>query len=161
MVKIGTLKEAGVGLADKSVGLVLEAAGTFSGSRRLKEAGRARQEAGTERLLAVEEDVKALSRAGEAKAGETRQKGFQSPEARSAGKDLDDQTSAASATAEKIKGVAKKGLASVTGNDRLKGEAEAQTDKADAQAQAAKHEAKAEAHRKKADLASKGSDAMR
>lgn len=161
MLKVGDITEVARGIGDKSFGIAYEFAGTVSGNERLKEAGRRRQQAGDERLKAFEEETKATARAGEAKAQEIRQKAYQSPENRSEGRDFTDQDSAGSAAAEKLKGVAKKGFATVTGNENMKAEAEAQKDKADEQAQAAKHSAKAEVHRKKADAEAKMSDAAR
>jgi uncharacterized protein YjbJ (UPF0337 family) len=161
MLKLADVSQLGMGLADKTVGLVFEAAGTITGSDRLKEAGRARQEAGSERLMAVEEELKSTSRAAEAEAQERRQKQHQPVEKRSSGRAFSDQDSPASGAAEKVKGLAKEGLGTVTGNENMKAEGEAQQDKAEAQAQSAKHEAKAEFHKKKAEGALKLSEAKR
>jgi uncharacterized protein YjbJ (UPF0337 family) len=161
MLKVTDIKELGVGVADKTVGLVIELAGTLTGSRRLKEAGRDRQDAGSERLKALEEETKATGRAGEAELHESRQKAYQPPSKRSAGRAIGDQDSAAAATAEKVKGAAKKGFATMTGNEQMKEEAEAQQDKAEAQGQAAKHDAKAALHRDKAETAFQVSEAER
>lgn len=151
MLKLSDVSQLGMGLADKSIGLMFEAAGTIVGSERLKEAGRARQEAGSERLMAVEEETKSTSRAAEAEAQESRQKQHQPFDRRSAGRSFGDQDSAASGATEKVKGLAKQGLGKVTGNEDLRAEGEAQQDKAEAQGQAAKHAAKAEFHKKKAE----------
>jgi uncharacterized protein YjbJ (UPF0337 family) len=161
LLKLADVSQLGMGLADKSIGLVFEAAGTIAGSERLKEAGRARQEAGSERLMAVEEDLKSTSRAAEAEAQERRQKQHQPVDRRSSGTSFGDQDSPASGAAEKVKGLAKQGLGKVAGNDEMKAEGEAQQDKAEAQTQSAKHEAKAEFHKKKAEGALKQSDAKR
>jgi uncharacterized protein YjbJ (UPF0337 family) len=151
MLKIRDVGQLGMGLADKGIGLTFETVGTLIGNRRLKEAGRTRQEAGSERLMAVEEETKSTSRASEAVAQEMRQKQHQPPESRSSGRSLGDQPSIASGAAEKAKGIAKEGLGKVTGNEDMRAEGEAQQDKAEAQAQAEKHESKAEFHRKKAE----------
>src|ERR1041384_8410469 len=91
-----TLKDAGevgMGLADKTIGLVFELTGTIAGSERLKDAGRARQEAGSERLMAVEEETKATSRATDARGQEERQKRHQDPEHRPSGRSLGNHAS--------------------------------------------------------------------
>src|SRR5687767_11627170 len=106
MLKISDVREAGVGLVDKSAGLVMEVVGTVVGSDRLKDAGRHRQEAGSERLFAIEEDAKATRYAGEAEASEQRQRANQDPRARSKGRGVRDQASAGSAVAENVKGAA-------------------------------------------------------
>src|SRR5919106_3145062 len=142
MLKPRDISQLGMGLADKSIGLFFEAAGTIVGSERLKEAGRTRQEAGTERLMAVEEETKATSRSAEAKAQERRQKQFQPPSKRSPGRPLEEQASAASGAAEKLKGAAKQGLGVVTRDEELRAEGEAQQEKAEPQTQARNHGAK-------------------
>jgi uncharacterized protein YjbJ (UPF0337 family) len=154
-------KEVGVGLADKTIGLVFEMAGTIAGNERLKEAGRDRQEAGTEKLRAVEEEVKATRRQTNAEIAESRQKANQPPDKRSSGRNISDQDSPLEATAEKVKGAAKKGFATVTGNEQMKEEAEAQQDKAAEQAQAAKHEARSELHERRAEQAMRSSERER
>lgn len=161
MLKLADVGQIGRGLADKTLGLVFETAGTVLGSARFKDAGRARQESGSERLSAVEEETKATSRAAEAKAQERRQMQHQPIEKRSAGRPLTEQDSVASGAAEKIKGIAKEGVGKVTGNADLEAEGEAQQDKAEAQTQSAKHEAKAAAHRQKAEAELKRSEARR
>jgi uncharacterized protein YjbJ (UPF0337 family) len=161
MLKFADVGQLGMGLADKAVGLVFEAAGTVTGNERLKGAGRARQDAGSERLMAVEEETKSTSREAEAEAQEQRQKAHQPVDKRSSGRSFDAQSSAAAGTAEKVKGLAKEGFGKVTGNEEMKSEGEAQQDKADAQIQAGKHEAKAELHRKKAEGALKESQLRR
>jgi uncharacterized protein YjbJ (UPF0337 family) len=161
MLKVTDVKELGVGLADKTIGLVIEFTGTLAGSQRLKQAGRDRQEAGSERLKALEEETRATSRATEAELQESRQKAYQPPSKRSAGRDIGEQDSAAAAATEKAKGAVKKGFATVTGNEQMKEEAEAQQDKAEAQGQAAKHDAKAAVHRNKAEVAFRVSEAER
>ena len=161
MLKLKDARELGMGLADKTIGLVFEVTGTLTGSERLKDAGRTRQDAGDERLKAVEEETKATTRATEARSQEQRQKSHQDPEHRSSGRSIGQQASIASGAAEKVKGLAKEGVGSVTGNEQLKAEGEAQQDKAEAQAQAEKHEAKAETHRKKAEVELKESQARR
>lgn len=161
MLKVKDAREVGVGLADKAVGLVFEVAGTIAGNERLKEAGRDRQESGTEKLRAVEEEVKATRRRTSAKIAESRQRANQPVDKRSAGPDLSDQDSPLEAASEKVKGVAKKGFATVTGNEQMKEEAEAQQDKASEQAQAAKHEARSELHEQRADQAYRSSERER
>jgi uncharacterized protein YjbJ (UPF0337 family) len=161
MLKVTDVKELGVGLADKTIGLVLEVTGTIAGNERLKEAGRDRQEAGTERLKAVEEELKATRRRASAEIQESRQKMHQPADKRSSGRSFDDQASVGSATAEKVKGAAKKGFATITGNEEMKEEAEAQQDKAAEQAQAAKHEARSEFHEQKAEAAKRVSEQER
>ena len=161
MLKVKDAKEFGVGLADKAVGLVLEVAGTVAGNERLKDAGRDRQEAGTERLRAVEEEAKATRRRTAAEIAESRQKANQPADKRSSGNKISEQDNAFEATAEKAKGAVKKGFATVTGNERMKEEAEAQQDKASEQAQAAKHEARSELHEKRAEAAKRESERER
>ena len=161
MLKVADVRELSAGIRDKTVGLVLEVAGTFAGNERLKQSGRERQDAGKERLLAVEEEAKATSRAAEAKSQESRQKAHQPADARSAGRDFQDQDSAAAAAAEKVKGYAKKGFATVTANEQMKAEADAQKEKAEAQGQAAKHDLKAESHRQKAEASYRTSERER
>jgi len=161
MLKVNDVKDVGRGIADKTVGLVFEVAGTVTGNDRLKQAGRDRQDAGTERLTSVEEEAKATSRAGEARAQESRQRAHQPVNKRSFGRPIDEQDNAAGGVAEKAKGVVKKGVATVTGNEEMKAEADAQQEKGHAQTQAAKHEAKAELHEKKADIAYRSSEAQR
>src|ERR1043166_9033648 len=107
MLTLKDAREVGMGLADKTIGLVFELTGTLSGSERLKDAGRARQEAGSERLMAVEEEDKATSRATEARGQEERQKRHQDPDHRSSGRSIGNQASIASGAAEKVKGLAK------------------------------------------------------
>src|SRR5207302_1917834 len=126
MLKVNDIKEVGVGLGDKTIGLLFEVAGTIVGNERLKEAGRDRQDAGTERLRAVEEELKATRRRVQAEIQEGRQRMHQPVDKRSSGRSLSHQDSVASATAEKVKGAAKKGFATVTGNEEMKEEAEAQ-----------------------------------
>jgi len=161
MLKVSDIKEVGVGLGDKTLGLAFEVAGTIAGNERLKEAGRDRQEAGTERLRAVEEELKATRRRTAAEIQEGRQKLHQPAEGRSSGHSLSDQDSVASATAEKVKGAAKKGFATVTANEEMKKEADAQQDKAAEQAQAAKHEARSDLHERKAEQAYRASERER
>ncbi|HJT37520.1 MAG TPA: hypothetical protein VJ818_03760 [Actinomycetota bacterium] len=161
MLTVKDAKEVGVGLADKTIGLVFEMAGTIAGNERLKEAGRDRQEAGTEKLRAVEEEVKATRRRTNAEIAESRQKANQPPEKRSSGRSISDQDSPLEAAAEKVKGAAKKGFATVTGNEQMKDEAEAQQDKAAEQAQAAKHEARSELHERRAEQAMRSSERER
>jgi uncharacterized protein YjbJ (UPF0337 family) len=161
MLKVTDVKEVGVGLADKTLGLVLEVTGTIAGNTRLKEAGRDRQEAGTEKLRAVEEELKATRRRTAAEIQESRQKMHQPADKRSSGRSLSDQDSVGSATAEKVKGAAKKGFGTITGNEEMKEEADAQQDKAAEQAQAAKHERRSELHEKKAEAARSASDQER
>jgi len=161
MLKVKDAKELGVGLADKTVGLVFEVAGTVVGNERLKDAGRDRQDAGTERLRAVEEDVKATRRRAGAKIAESRQKANQPAGKRSSGRSFFEEDNAFEATAEKAKGAAKKGFATATGNEQMKEEAEAQQDKATEQVQAAKHEARSELHERRADQARESSERER
>jgi uncharacterized protein YjbJ (UPF0337 family) len=151
MLKIKDAQQAGLGLADKTVGLALELAGTVIGNDRLKDAGRSRQEAGSERLMSVEETAKSTRYKAQAEASEQRQRANQDPSARSSGRKVSQQGSPGSAVAESVKGTAKKAVGSVTGNEKMKAEGEAQTDKAESQGKAAKHEARATAHEKKAD----------
>jgi uncharacterized protein YjbJ (UPF0337 family) len=161
MLKVKDAKEVGVGLADKTVGLVFEVAGTIAGNQRLKDAGRDRQDAGTERLRAVEEEVKATRRRVGAEIAETRQKASQPVNKRSAGRPISEQDNPFEATAEKVKGAAKKGFATVTGNEEMRREAEAQQDKASEQLQAAKHEARSELHERRAEQARQSSERER
>ena len=161
MLKVKDAKEVGVGLADKAVGLVFEFAGTIAGNERLKESGRDRQEAGTEKLRAVEEEVKATRKRASAKFAETRQKANQPADKRSTGTSISNQDNALEATAEKAKSAVKKGFATVTGNEQMKDEAEAQSDKASEQLQAAKHETRAELHEKRAEQARQSSERER
>ncbi len=161
MLKPRDISQLGMGLADKTIGLVFEATGTIVGSERLKEAGRTRQQAGSERLIAVEEETKATSRSAEAKAQEQRQKQHQPPSKRSPGRSFDEQASAAGGAVEKVKGAAKQGLGVVTRDEELRAEGEAQQEKAEAQTQARKHEAKSEYHEKKAETALSRSQAQR
>ena len=161
MLKVTDMKDVGVGIADKTIGLLIEVTGTVTGSERLKEAGRDRQEAGTEKLRAVEEEVKATRRRAAAKIDESRQRAHQPVNKRSAGPSLSEQDSLLEAATEKVKGAAKKGFATVTGNEQMKEEAEAQQDKAAEQAQAAKHEARSEIHERKAEQAYRTSERER
>ena len=161
MLKVKDAKEVGAGLADKAVGLVFEVAGTITANERLKEAGRDRQEAGTEKLRAVEEEVKATRRRAGAEIAESRQKANQPADKRSVGRSISDQDNALEATAEKVKGAAKKGFATVTGNEQMKDEAEAQQDKASEQLQAAKHEARSQLHEQRAEQARRSSERER
>lgn len=161
MLKVKDAKEVGVGLADKAIGLVFEVAGTVAGNDRLKEAGRDRQEAGDEKLRAVEEEVKATRRRTAAEIDESRQKAHQPADKRSTGRRLSDQDSPLDAAAEKAKGAVKKGFATVTGNEEMREEAEAQQDKAANQAQAAKHEARSELHERRAEQAQRSSERER
>lgn len=152
MIKLGDAREVGVGLVDKGVGLAFELAGTITGNDRLKVAGRTRQEAGTERLMAVEEEGKATGKMMDAEIQENRQKALQPDGKRSEGRSIRDQDSAPSAAAERAKGLVKESFGKITGNDRLEAEGEAQQDKGKAQGAAAKHDAKASGHQKKADV---------
>lgn len=161
MLKVTDVIEVGRGLADKTIGLLFEATGTVLGSDRLTDAGRARQEAGSERLVAVEEEAKATARAGEAEMQERRQKQSQPVEKRSRGSRIGDHQTMASGAAEKVKGLAKEGLGKVTGNEELQAEGEAQQEKAEAETESAKHAAKAGSHRQKAEGALKVSEARR
>ena len=161
MLKVSDIREFGVGFADKTIGLLFEVAGTVVGNERLKGAGRDRQKAGSERLRAVEEEVKATRRRARAEIQESRQRMHQPADKRSSGRSWSDPDSFASATGEKVKGAAKKGFATVTGNEEMKEEAEAQQDKAAEQAQAAKHEARAQLHGKKAEEAYRTSERER
>jgi uncharacterized protein YjbJ (UPF0337 family) len=161
MLKVTDAKEVGIGLADKTVGLLFEVAGTIAGNRRLKDAGRDRQEAGTEKLRAVEEEIKATRRRTAAEINESRQRSHQPVNKRSAGPGLSEQDSPLEATAEKVKGAAKKGFATMTGNEEMKKEADAQQDKAAEQAQAAKHEARSELHERRSEQAMRSSERER
>src|SRR5258708_3680179 len=158
MLKPKDTREAGMGLADKGIGLAMELAGVLTGSDRLKDAGRTRQDAGTERLMTLEEEAKATRAGAEAQGGARRQKRYQHADERSAGRRVGDQPSAGSAVAEKVKGGAKKVLGSVAGNEGRRAEGEAQTDKANAQGRAVKHETKAATHREKAEAERRASD---
>jgi len=161
MLKVTDVKEVGVGFADKTIGLFLEVTGTLAGNERLKDAGRDRQEAGTEKLRAVEEELKATRRRTAAEIQESGQKIHQPADRRSTGRRFDDRASIGSAAAEKVKGAAKKGFATITANEEMKEEAEAQQDKAAEQAQAAKHQARSELHEKKAEQAFRASERER
>ncbi|MGZ4121495.1 MAG: hypothetical protein ACXVQS_12625 [Actinomycetota bacterium] len=162
MLKVQDIKEVGVGIADKTIGLLVEVTGTLAGNERLKESGRDRQEAGKEKLLAVEEEAKATRRRAAARTEEARQRSHQEPGQRSGGERiLSREASPGAAAAERVKGTAKKGLATVTGNEQMKAEADAQQEKADQEAQASKHEGRAALHERKAEAAQRSSERER
>lgn len=148
MLNLGDAREAVMGLGDKTMGLVFEAVGTITGNERLKERGRTRQEAGTERLDALAEEVKASARETEARAEERRQQMHQPADKRT---DSNRHASMGRGGVEKVKGATKQAVGTITGNEDLKAEGEAQSDKASAQTQAGKHEARAEVHRANAE----------
>lgn len=159
MLKVKNMGEAVVGLADKAFGLALEAGGTIMDNERLKEAGRKRQDAGSDRLTAFEEEVKAAGRMGEREAQERRQRAFQPADARSSG--VVTEPSAPRAAAETAKGTVKQIAGKISGSDDLEEEGRAQREKGSAEGQAAKHEAKAEARRTKADAEKNASERLR
>lgn len=161
VLKIQDIKEVGVGITDKTVGLLVEVTGTLTGNERLKEAGRDRQEAGSEKLLAVEEEVKATRRRAMARTEEARQRAHQDPSRRSGERILTREGGAGEAAAEKVKGAAKKGFATITGNEDMKAEADAQQQKANEQAQAAKHEARSAMHERKAEASERSAERER
>jgi uncharacterized protein YjbJ (UPF0337 family) len=161
MLRGRQLVNAAVGIGDKVVGLMMEAAGTFTGSDRLKDAGRVREEAGDERLTALEEEVKAGARKARAVAGERRQQAFQDPSDRSTRSRIGEDASAGHGAAERAKGTVKQAVGAVAGQDDLRREGEAQKAKGRDETQAAKHEAKADVHDKEADIAKAASERMR
>ncbi|HVA59496.1 MAG TPA: CsbD family protein [Mycobacteriales bacterium] len=65
------------GISDKVVGLGKEIFGSALGNDRLKRSGQLQQDAGTERLKALEEQTKAEARGGQAKTAETRERAAQ------------------------------------------------------------------------------------
>ena len=66
-----------IGLLDKVVGLGKEIVGSVTGQDRLKKAGQAQQEKGTERLKAVEAELRADQHEAKAGAAERAQRGAQ------------------------------------------------------------------------------------
>src|SRR2546421_127842 len=77
MLHVRDATQVGVGIGEKVVGLSAEIAGTILGNGRLRDRGRQLGEAGTERLQAVEEEVKSAGRQAEARAHETKQRTHQ------------------------------------------------------------------------------------
>jgi uncharacterized protein YjbJ (UPF0337 family) len=147
-LKMQDAPELLIGLGDKAAGFFQELAGIMFGIDRWREAGRERQQAGTERLISIEEDAKATRYEGEARVNEQRQRTHQDPDKRSSQRI---EVTASSAVAEKVKGTAKRAAGAAVGDEQLRAEGEAQQDKAEAQGQAVKHEVKAEVQREKAD----------
>jgi uncharacterized protein YjbJ (UPF0337 family) len=66
-----------LGLADKAVGLGKEVVGSVTGQDRLKKAGQVQQDKGTERLKAVENELRADKHEAKANAAESAQKSAQ------------------------------------------------------------------------------------
>jgi uncharacterized protein YjbJ (UPF0337 family) len=143
-------------LGEKAVGLTKEFWGTVLDRDDLREAGQAQQKKADERIEEFRRELKADAKRVQASADETRQKAFQGKSARSNGKSDLEKTgpqSAASATAEKVKGAVKEGVGSIVGNQDLRREGSAQQDKAASEKDVAKEEAKAEQSRAKANTA--------
>lgn len=143
-------------LGEKAVGLTKEFWGTVLDRDDLREAGQAQQKKAEERIEQFRLELKADAKRGQAATDEQRQKSFQSSGSRSSGKSETAKTgpeSAASATAEKLKGGLKQAAGSVVGNDNLRREGAAQQDKASSEADVAKEEGKAEQSRAKANAA--------
>jgi uncharacterized protein YjbJ (UPF0337 family) len=66
-----------IGLLDKAVGLGKEILGSVTGRDRLKKAGQVQQEKGTERLKAIESELRADKHEAKATAAERAQKSAQ------------------------------------------------------------------------------------
>src|SRR5687768_6846629 len=122
MLTATDLKDAVLGLGEKTFGLVLEAAGTITGNERLCESGRRYEEAGSERLSAVQEEAKATTRMGRARAAEARERSFQDdPGPRRSGS----EPSGARAAGEGAKGALKQVAGAVTGDEDMREEGRA------------------------------------
>ena len=143
-------------LGEKAVGLTKEFWGTVLDRDDLREAGQAQQKKAEERIEQFRQELKADAKRAQAASDESRQKAHQSKGARSDGKSELEKTgpqSAASATAEKVKGSVKEAAGSVFGNDDLRQEGAAQQDKAAHEKDVAKQEGRAEQSRAKANAA--------
>ena len=143
-------------LGEKAVGLTKEFWGTVLDRDDLREAGQAQQKKAEERIEQFRRELKADAKRAQAAADESRQKAFQGRDGRSGGKSEMEKSgpqSAASATAEKVKGAVKEATGSVIGNDDMRREGSAQQDKAASEKDVAKQEAKAEQSRAKASAA--------
>src|SRR5918996_384598 len=92
------------GFGEKVVGLNLELAGTILRNERLKDAGRNLEDAGGDRLRAVEEEVKAAGRQAEAKQHEARQAAEQRGGGNGRGRKTASDPSPTRAAAETAKG---------------------------------------------------------
>lgn len=152
MLRIRELTQAVRGFGEKLVGLNLEMVGTLVGNDRLKNTGRDLGDAGSERLRATEEEIKAAARQAEAKGHETRQRAFQSGDGRSRDTGVGDDPSAARAAAESVKGTVKEAAGRVAGSRDLAEEGREQRERGRDEGAAAKHETKAGAHREKAEV---------
>jgi uncharacterized protein YjbJ (UPF0337 family) len=160
-MRVKNIGQAGYAIGDKGFGLALEAVGTFSGNDRLKQAGRQRQEAASERLTAFEEEARAAARAAKAELNEKRQMAHQDQGGRSRGRNIARDPSGSHAAAEGAKGVVKQAAGKVLRSEDMESEGDAQRDKARDEAAAAKHESKATAHRKKAEAHAETSERLR
>jgi uncharacterized protein YjbJ (UPF0337 family) len=138
------------GFGEKVVGLNLELAGTIFGNERLRNAGRNLEDAGGERLQAVEEEVKGAGRQAQAKQHEARE-AAQQRGGGDGGRTTGAKPSPARAAAESTKGAVKEVAGKVTGSDALEEEGRQQRERGKDEGAAAKHDAKAAAHREKAD----------
>jgi len=142
-------------LGEKAVGLTKEFWGTVLDREDLRQSGQAQQKKAEERIEQFRRELKADLKRGQAAADEQRQKAFQDKGSRSGKSELDKSgpQSAASATAEKLKGGLKEAAGSVIGNDKMRKEGSAQQDKAASEKDVAKEEAKAEQSRARANTA--------
>lgn len=152
-------------LGEKALGLTKEFWGTVLDRDNLREEGQAQQKKAEERLEAFRRELKADMERGRAAASEQKQRAYQGrSDAGGTGKselEKGGAHSAASATAEKLKGGVKQAAGSVLGNDSMRKEGLAQQDKANAEGRVAGEEAKAEKARAKASVAETEEQAAR
>lgn len=150
-MRVNVVSQVVRGFGEKVVGLNMELVGTIVGSERLRNAGRDLEDAGGERLQAVEEEAKAAGRQAQAKQHETRE-AAQQRGGGNGGRSTGAKPSAGRAAAEGAKGAVKEMAGKVTGSDALEEEGRQQRERGRDEGAAVKHEAKAEAHREKAEL---------
>ncbi|MEY2424926.1 MAG: hypothetical protein QOI61_498 [Actinomycetota bacterium] len=144
-MKLGTIDVNQLrGVTDKGVGLGKELVGTILGNDRLQQEGEAQQERAASELKALREQIKAQGQKAKAESFESKERLAQESKRGGSNDKLDFKDK--SGVTETIKGKAKEAVGSITDNDALKREGEAQQQKGRADVNADKHEAKAKAH---------------
>ena len=148
-MKLGTIDVNQLrGVTDKGLGLGKEFVGTIIGNERLQREGQAQQERATAELKSLREQIKAQGLKSKADGFEAKERLAQESK-RGSSNDKLEYKDKPGAT-EAIKGKAKEAFGSLTDNDALKREGQAQQDKGEADTDAAKHQAKAKAHQAEA-----------
>ena len=149
MASISEFQEVTLGIADKAVGLTKEAWGTVLNRRSLSDAGRAQQDKGSARLEAVQHEAKADAQRARAATKDQAERSQQRHPGDRSSVPSSGPGNAVGGVFERVKGQAKQAVGSITDDDRLKREGQAQQEKGEARTQVGKEEGKAESSRAK------------